>query len=528
MTENIFEISEYTKIETNEVVPSAKQKISLNGDDYKKVNELAKNHGGGYDRTARCYLFDNVENRDAFIAEATELAKNFTPVTKKQSSQVKFEVGTHGDNIPSAKFTSFVPINIYVAVNEVARSHGGGYSKLEKMFLFKTVEERDKFVEEATNINFSDKKDFQAEKTEEKVSGKTQADDDYLNHFVEENMSPAKKVVANMVERYATPEEKWQLKKKHAEYHTKKLTDNLNETLPERLVEIFKDGLKVHCPHGAVEQVEENGKVISRKTNHYSGLNAIILAAEMQEKNYGCASFIDSRAIYAMREKGLEIEEKVISPEYSVVQDSTKIFGMFTNKNGDRILDTREVRNVTQLEGKDVPPEVTVVNPREDFMFEKTLNEVLNKVIEAQKNNVQIDLVEISKQAKQNAFNLCRKQDAEKQKRISDIQNIDLNAKPKTNAAKLQQFCKKSMEAHGENYKGYVVDGVKRFLLSTPNTKLEQMTKIIDAVAPAAVFDTKNNSYSDFVKDAVREDKKFQQYLGEVKNKPARNVGAVR
>ena len=118
------------------------------------------------------------------------------------------------------------------------------------------------------------------------------------------------------------------------------------------------------------------------------------------------------------------------------------IFGTFINKAGDKILDTREVMNVSQLEGKDVPPEMTVVNPREDFMFAKTLDEVLNKVIEAQKNNVNIDLVEIAEQAKQNAFNQCREQNEEKQKRIDAIKNIDIEVKPKTNAEKLQRFCK--------------------------------------------------------------------------------------
>ena len=244
----------------------------------------------------------------------------------------------------------------------------------------------------------------------------------------------------------------------------------------------------------------------------------------MQEKNFASASFVDSRAIYAMQEKGLDIDKKVESPEIPVAQDSALIFGTFINKDGDRIIDTREVANVAQLEGKDVPPEVTVVNPREDFMLEKTLDEVLSKVIEAQKNNVQIDLVEIAKQAKQNAFNQCREQDAQKLQRIDAIRNIDVEAKPKTNLEKLQRFCKKSMEAHGENYKGYMVDGVKMFLLATPSAKLDGMTKLIDAVAPAAVFNTKNNNYSEFVKSAVREDKKFQQYLADSKKTRVGNV----
>ena len=91
---------------------------------------------------------------------------------------------------------------------------------------------------------------------------------------------------------------------------------------------------------------------------------------------------------------------------------------------------------------------------------------------------------------------------------------VDLNAKPKTNAEKLQQFCKKSMDAHGEGYKGYMVDGVKRFLLATPNVKLEQMTKLIDAVAPAAVYD---KQYTEKLKSSIRNDKEFQAKLADIK-----------
>ena len=67
------------------------------------------------------------------------------------------------------------------------------------------------------------------------------------------------------------------------------------------------------------------------------------------------------------------------------------------------------------------------------------------------------------------------------------------------------------------------MDGVKRFLISSPNTKLEQMTKLIDAVAPAAVFNTQNYNYSEFVKSAVREDKNFQQYLADSKKSRVTN-----
>ena len=402
-----------------------------------------------------------------------------------KSIAAELEKGTYakaGKEVPSAKFKQFVQKEDFFKVNEMAKKHGGSYDKDAKQFLFETTEGRDVFIDEVAKMKVQSAEKSQAKQTENK----------------------------------------WSAKKSYVEKRVADLTTSVNKTLPQKLVEVFKDGLKVHCPHGQVEQTfDDKGNVTSNKANYYSGLNAIILAAEMQEKNFASASFVDSRAIYAMQEKGLDIDKKLENPEVSIKEESTLIFGTFINKDGDRILDTREVVSVTQLEGKDVPPEVTVVNPRQDFMFAKTLDEVLSKVVEAQKNNVQIDLIEISKQAKQNAFNLCREQDAQKLQRIAAIKSIDLNATPQTYAEKLQQFCKKSMQAHDENYKGYVVDGVKRFLLSSPNAKLEQLTKLIDAVAPAAVFNTKNYNYSEFVKSAVRNDKNFATKLSEVKKSRA-------
>ena len=389
---------------------------------------------------------------------------------KNDEVNVTLEIGTE-QGMPSAKMKQFVGIEDFIKVNELAKKNGGSYSKDAKQFLFETAEGRDAFIDEVAKMNIQSAEKVPSAKTNQ-------------------------------------AEKNWSAKKTYAEKRIDDLTKSVNETLPERLVEIFKDGLMVHCPHGQVEQIfDDKGNVTSNRANYYSGLNAIILAAEMQEKNFNCSSFVDSRAIYAMQEKGLEIDKK---------QDSTLIFGTFVNKDGDRILDTREVVNIAQLEGKDVPPEVTVVNPREDFMFNKTLDEVLSKIIEAKKNNVKIDLVEIAKQAKQNAFNQCREQDALKQQRIDSIKNVDLAVKPKTNAEKLQFFCRKSMEGKSENYKGYMVDGVKRFLLSSPSVKLEQMTKLIDAVAPAAVFNTKNYAYSEFVKSSIRNDKNFRDKLAQV------------
>jgi len=110
-------------------------------------------------------------------------------------------------------------------------------------------------------------------------------------------------------------------------------------------------------------------------------------------------------------------------------------------------------------------------------------------------------------------------EDAEKQKecdaRFEAIQNVDLNAKPKTNAEKLQQYCKKSLQTHGEGYKDYVTDGVKLFLLTTPNVKLEQMTKLIDAVAPQSAYNSAEQKFSDCVKSEIEQDTKFQTKLVE-------------
>ena len=50
------------------------------------------------------------------------------------------------------------------------------------------------------------------------------------------------------------PDEKWQLKKQYAEKRLESLNKKLNENFPDKLIAIFKDGLKVHCPHGKVKQ----------------------------------------------------------------------------------------------------------------------------------------------------------------------------------------------------------------------------------------------------------------------------------
>ena len=108
------------------------------------------------------------------------------------------------------------------------------------------------------------------------------------------------------------------------------------------------------------------------------------------------------------------------------------------------------------------------------------------------------------------------------QARFEAIQNVDLFAKPKTNAEKLRQCCKKAATLYIDDWESgkrpqitedYMVGGVELFLLSTPNAKLEQMTKLIDAVAPMAVFNSQDKKYSERLKEKVRNDKKFQAKL---------------
>ena len=116
-------------------------------------------------------------------------------------------------------------------------------------------------------------------------------------------------------------------------------------------------------------------------------------------------------------------------------------------------------------------------------------------------------------------------EDVAKQKeyeaRLNAIKNIDLNAKPKTNAEKLRQFCKKAlMQHHTDDYNGYVIEGVKSFLYATPDAKLSQMTRIIDELSPVAAFNSEIYSYSDFVKDAVRQDEQFRKQLAKRNKKP--------
>ena len=110
-------------------------------------------------------------------------------------------------------------------------------------------------------------------------------------------------------------------------------------------------------------------------------------------------------------------------------------------------------------------------------------------------------------------------QQTEYRKRLMAIFKIDLNVKPKNNAEKLQQFIKKAAKSAGYSPSevGSIRDGVELFLLNSPSVKLEQMTKLIDAVAPPAAFNSAELKFSDRVKKAIRQDKKFLAKLADIK-----------
>lgn len=55
---------------TGEENPAARLNMKVDNDVYKKVNAIAKKHGGGYSRFAKKFLFNTSEDRDAFVDEA--------------------------------------------------------------------------------------------------------------------------------------------------------------------------------------------------------------------------------------------------------------------------------------------------------------------------------------------------------------------------------------------------------------------------------------------------------------------------
>ena len=116
--------------------------------------------------------------------------KNFKDV----NNNVEMEIGTEAT---SAKFKNFVSYKVYSQVNEVAKKHGGSYSKDAKQFLFETAKGRDDFIDEVAKLKVQ---------SFEKVQ----------------------------------PENKWTAKKSYAEKRVADLTKSVNEILPKKLVEVFK------------------------------------------------------------------------------------------------------------------------------------------------------------------------------------------------------------------------------------------------------------------------------------------------
>ena len=224
-----------------------------------------------------------------------------------------------------------------------------------------------------------------------------------------------------------------------------------------QMVERAKEN--THCPC-----LVKNGDV-----EYLSGLNAIILASKMPQDK--------SHFIFRESKDG---NIKILN----AVESDIRWVGKYNSQ--------KEIKT----------------NPREDFKFEMMLDNIKESL--AIENGDKIDFCKIVEEAESKAIDKCGMKVEDYLQRIEAIRNIDVNAKPKTNAEKLQFFCKKAMEAHSENY---VADGVKSFLLTTPSVKLEQMTKLIDYVAPDAVYNTQVNKYSDVVKEAVREDDVFRNRL---------------
>jgi len=264
-----------------------------------------------------------------------------------------------------------------------------------------------------------------------------------------------------------SPEEKAELAKIEAAERVADFKQQYDSMSKEDLFHMLELAKGKHCPY----LVKNDGNV-----EYFSGLNAIILTGHGQP----CPEF------------------------YEVIGK-----GGLIGEGGFEILDNDE----SDVKMVRLGDETIQTNPREDFKFEKMLDEVSTQVKNAYYDD-KIEFYKIVEEAELNALTILYEADAEKQKRIDAIKNVDLSAKPKTNAEKFRQFCKKSLQTHGEKEKYYgVTDGVKLFLLTTPNVKLEQMTKLIDYVAPDAVYNLQGNKFSDIVKDAVREDKVFRDRL---------------
>ena len=282
-----------------------------------------------------------------------------------------------------------------------------------------------------------------------------------------------------------SPEEIQELERINKAERVAKFKQKYNSMSVKKLLEIVgKASQNTYCPY----LVEEKGDV-----EYFSGLSAIILASKT-------AAYRNRQEIYETNYENVHAD-KMLNP------DESDVF----------LFDTRSAMNVEEANP-----------PREDFKFTEMVNEVFTQLQNARDDDDnKIDFCKIVEEAESNALKLCYEKDAEKEDRIAAIKNIDVEAKPKTNAEKLQRFCKKAMQSYDEDYLNYlpdyqkldiaygecVADGVKSFLLTTPNVKLEQLTKLIDYVAPDAVYSTQVNKYSDVVKKAVREDDVFRNRL---------------
>ena len=301
-------------------------------------------------------------------------------------------------------------------------------------------------------------------------------------------------------------QEKWEAKKLHAAERVEKLNAELNENLAGRIMAAFQDGVDMHCPHGLpIEQ--EDGK---KFPHYYTGLNAVLLATEMKEQKFYYPTFVDNRSIEAMQKDSLQVSRKRWSR-------GIRIHTAVRNKAGETLLDTRTVYNVYQLQGKDAPKEEYLNSPREDFAFEKTVEQTMERIQAAEKANQSVDIVTICYDARKEALAQRKERDGLRQKRLEAIKTADLSQKPKSLTELLRQECRKSIDAHKEGYQAFVLDGAKQILREHPQTKWTNLAKAIQEIAPVAAYDGTKRTYANFVKNALENDKHFQQEMQGVK-----------
>ena len=303
-------------------------------------------------------------------------------------------------------------------------------------------------------------------------------------------------------------QEKWEEKKQYAAERVEKLNAELNGNLADRIMAAFQDGVDLHCPHG-LPVAQEDGK---KFPHYYTGLNAVLLATEMKEQEFYYPTFVDSRSIDAMQKDSLQVSRKKGSR-------GIQIHTAVRNNAGETLLDTRTVYNVFQLRGKDAPKEEFFNSTREDFMFEKTVELTMERIREMQKANQPVDIVAICYDARKEAMEARKERDGIRRERLEAIKKADLSQKPKSLAEFLRQACRKSMEAHPQDYHYFLQDGVKSVLLEHPQTKWPNLAKVIHEVAPLAAYDGDKRSYADSIKNVLKGDRKFQQELQSAKEK---------